>query len=141
MGPRDKAAVVKPAFTHVALFCADIDASASFYARHVGLVEVHRRVEDGVTVAWMGEEARPGEFVVVLLGLPVPRGDGPVAHLGYAVGSRADVDAAAARGRAEGIDVEGPVEGGPVVGYYCMLADPDGNQVEFSYGQALGPRA
>lgn len=132
---------MKPTCTHVALFCADVDASSRFYARHVGLREVHRRVEDGVTVAWMGEDARPGEFVVVLLGLPVPPGTGPFAHLGYAVGSRDEVDAAAARGRADGLDVEGPVEGGPVVGYYCMVSDPDGNQVEFSFGQALGPGA
>jgi hypothetical protein len=27
------------------------------------------------------------------------------------------------------------------VGYYCGLRDPDGNSVEFSYGQPLGPGA
>jgi len=27
------------------------------------------------------------------------------------------------------------------VGYYCGLRDPDGNAVEFSYGQPLGPGA
>ena len=27
------------------------------------------------------------------------------------------------------------------VGYYCGLRDPDGNFVEFSYGQPLGPGA
>ena len=27
------------------------------------------------------------------------------------------------------------------VGYYCGLKDPDGNFVEFSYGQPLGPGA
>ncbi|MEM7255614.1 MAG: hypothetical protein AAF493_29800, partial [Pseudomonadota bacterium] len=27
------------------------------------------------------------------------------------------------------------------VGYYCGVKDPDGNFVEFSYGQPLGPGA
>jgi len=27
------------------------------------------------------------------------------------------------------------------VGYYCGLRDPNGNYVEFSYGQPLGPGA
>ncbi|MCZ6873564.1 MAG: VOC family protein, partial [bacterium] len=26
-------------------------------------------------------------------------------------------------------------------GYYCGVRDPDGNMVEFSYGQPLGPGA
>ena len=50
----------------------------------------------------------------------------------------AKVDEAAARGRAAGVEVSGPVDAGGVVGYYCLLADPDGNWIEFSFGQSLG---
>lgn len=135
---------MRPACTHVALFCRDVDASVAFYKKHVGLKEVHRRTDDGTTVVWMGEEARGVPFVIVLLGIAPPGGaggEGPVAHLGYAVAARKDVDRAAERGRAEGLDVQGPVEAGPIVGYYCLLRDPDGNWVEFSHGQALGPAA
>jgi hypothetical protein len=32
------------------------------------------------------------------------------------------------------------VYAGPVVGYFCIVSDPDGNQVEFSYGQPIDPR-
>ena len=78
-------------------------------------------------------------LVIVLLGIHPPGGEGAVAHLGYAVASRQDVDDAAERGHASGLDVQGPVEAGPIVGYYCLLRDPDGNWVEFSHGQALGP--
>lgn len=130
---------MKPTCTHVAIFCRDIEASVAFYARHVGLREVHRRTEDSTTVVWMGEDARPHAFVIVLLGIRHPAGEGPVAHLGYAVESRGEVDRLAERGRADGIDVQGPVHAGAVVGYYCMLRDPDGNWIEFSHGQALGP--
>lgn len=148
---------MKPTCTHIALFCRDIEASAAFYARHVGLHEVHRRVDDGTTVVWMAEErdrakvakesdvatvgseadAAPS-FVIVLLGIKPPSGEGSVAHLGYAVSSREEVKDAAERGRSSGLDVQGPVEAGPIVGYYCLLRDPDGNWVEFSHGQALG---
>jgi catechol 2,3-dioxygenase-like lactoylglutathione lyase family enzyme len=129
---------MKPTCTHVAVFCRDIEASVRFYASEVGLHEVHRRVDAGTTVVWMAEEGRDTDFVTVLLGIPPPAGEGPFAHFGYAVGSREDVERMAARGKADGVEVQGPVEGGPVVGYYCMLRDPDGNWIEFSYGQSLG---
>ena len=134
---------MKPSCTHVALFCRDIEASVSFYAKHVGLKEVHRRTEHGMTVVWMGEEGRKDDFVIVMLGMAPPGGNGAgaVAHLGYAVASRKEVDAAARRAHSEGFDVQDPVYAGPVVGYYCMVKDPDGNWVEFSFGQALGPAA
>jgi catechol 2,3-dioxygenase-like lactoylglutathione lyase family enzyme len=132
-------ASVRPTCTHVALFCRSIDASVTFYERHLDLREVHRRTEDGTTVVWMGEEERREPFVLVLLGIVPPgRGEGGVAHLGYAVASREEVDRAAERARAEGIDVQGPVYAGPIVGYYCMVMDPDGNWIEFSHGQSLG---
>jgi catechol 2,3-dioxygenase-like lactoylglutathione lyase family enzyme len=130
---------MKPTCTHVALFCRDIQASVAFYATQVGLHEVHRRTDDGTTVVWMAEEGRDEDFVIVLLGIKPGGGGGAVAHLGYAVESRDAVDQAAERGRASGIDVQGPTYAGPIVGYYCMLRDPDGNWVEFSHGQALGP--
>jgi catechol 2,3-dioxygenase-like lactoylglutathione lyase family enzyme len=131
---------MKPTCTHVALFCRDIEASVRFYSSQVGLHEVHRRADDGTTVVWMAEQGRDHDFVTVLLGIKPPGGAGSFAHFGYAVGSRGEVDAAAKRGHESGIDVQGPVEGGPVVGYYCLLRDPDGNWVEFSYGQSLGKR-
>jgi catechol 2,3-dioxygenase-like lactoylglutathione lyase family enzyme len=130
---------MKPRCTHVALFCRDLSASVAFYAEHVGLHEMHRRTEDGTTVVWMAEEGRDDDFVLVMLGVAPQGGAGAVAHLGYAVGSREEVDHAARRAREAGFDVQRPVYAGPVVGYYCMVRDPDGNWVEFSFGQALGP--
>lgn len=141
MGNANEGTGMKPTCTHVALFCRDLEASARFYARHVGLHEVHRRTEHGTTVVWMAEEGRVDNFVLVLLGIAPPAGAGAVAHLGYAVGSREEVDAAAQRANAAGFDVQQPVYAGPVVGYYCMVRDPDGNWIEFSHGQAIGPAA
>ena len=47
----------------------------------------------------------------------------------------------AARGREAGILVQAAVDAGPIVGYLCMLRDPDGNIVEFSHGQPINPKA
>jgi hypothetical protein len=42
--------------------------------------------------------------------------------------------------QAEGLSMQGPPDAGPIVGYYCMLRDPDGNLVEFSHGQPINPK-
>jgi catechol 2,3-dioxygenase-like lactoylglutathione lyase family enzyme len=63
-----------------------------------------------------------------------------MAHFGYDLPSRAAVDEMAARGQAEGLLVQGPTDAGRIVGYLCMLRDPDGNLVEFSYGQPINPK-
>ncbi|HYB98295.1 MAG TPA: VOC family protein [Candidatus Limnocylindrales bacterium] len=126
--------------THIALHCRDIEASVAFYMRHVGLHEVHRRCDSDMTVVWLGEHDRRDPFVIVLLG--TEHGDSaeppPVAHLGYAVAAREDVDRIARDATDQGLAVVGPVYAGAIVGYFCMIRDPDGNWVEFSFGQSLG---
>ncbi len=49
----------------------------------------------------------------------------------------AEVDAAAEVGRSSGCLHWEPERHPPPVGYLCALTDPDGNVVEFSYGQGL----
>jgi catechol 2,3-dioxygenase-like lactoylglutathione lyase family enzyme len=131
---------VRPTFTHLAILARDIEHAAEFYSRYAGLVEVHRRTEHGVTVVWLGERGRERELVIVLIGAPHADAvePAPVAHLGYAVESRDEVDRLAEQARSESILVEPPRDAGPIVGYYCIVRDPDGNLVEFSFGQSLG---
>ena len=50
-------------------------------------------------------------------------------------------DEIADRAKVEGILAWEPVEEPYPVGYYCGVTDPDGNIIEFSYGQPLGPGA
>ncbi|HYC56460.1 MAG TPA: VOC family protein [Candidatus Binatia bacterium] len=126
--------------THVALHCRDIDASVAFYARYAGLHEVHRRSDGDMTVVWLGESGRQEAFVIVLLGMQHADAEdpAPMAHFGYAVAAREDVDAVAELALADGCEVMGPIYAGPIVGYFCMVRDPDRNWVEFSFGQSLG---
>ena len=61
-----------------------------------------------------------------------------IAHLGISVESRDEVDRIAAMAKEEGRLVLGPIYRNPVVGYICLVRDPDGNNVEFSVEQDLG---
>jgi catechol 2,3-dioxygenase-like lactoylglutathione lyase family enzyme len=131
----------RPHLTHVATRSRDVAKSVDFYQRFVGLHVVHDRLDDTVRVVWLSEQAEDPTFVLVIIGIPhEEHGDRSLAeHFGYDLPSREAVDEIAARGTAEGILLQGPVYAGPIVGYFCMLRDPDGNIVEFSHGQPINP--
>jgi len=128
--------------THVALFVRDVERTIDFYKRFVGLHVVHDRVDDAVRVVWMSEQQRDPEFVIVAISLPPADAGVPprMAHFGYDLPSRAAVDAIAARAQSEGLLMQGPADAGRIVGYFCMLQDPDGNLVEFSHGQPINSK-
>ena len=132
----------RPHLTHVATRSRDVARSVEFYRRFVGLHVVHDRMDGDVRVVWLSEQAEEPDFVLVLFEVhhDPPPAPSTLQHLGFAVGSREEVDAAAEAGRQAGILVVPPVYAGPVVGYFCIVSDPDGNQVEFSYGQPIDPR-
>jgi catechol 2,3-dioxygenase-like lactoylglutathione lyase family enzyme len=89
----------------------------------------------------MAREAEAA-FVLVLLGGGPEREQGKddMTHYGFAVSSRADVDAVAERGRREGRLFWEPQDFPPPTGYLCAVRDPSGYVIEFSYGQPLGAR-
>lgn len=132
--------VVDLGLTHVALPVADVDRSIAFYARYAGMQVVHRRrhPERGSDVAWLSDRTRP--FVVVLIEhTPVDGGlTGAYSHLGVAVASRDDVDALLARATRDGVSTWGPEDAGDPVGYFAILHDPDGHNLEVSHGQRIG---
>jgi catechol 2,3-dioxygenase-like lactoylglutathione lyase family enzyme len=134
---------MKPVLTHLALGVRDLARTIAFYRKHVGLQVVHERADGGTRVVWLAEREEDVDFVLVLLELvgEPPLRPWTLQHLGFAVASREEVDAAAAAGRADGILAVEPRDGGPIVGYFCIVEDPDGNQVEFSYGQPINPKS
>jgi catechol 2,3-dioxygenase-like lactoylglutathione lyase family enzyme len=133
--------MIRPRLTHVAIRARDVQKSIDFYQRLVGLHIVHDRTDDGVRVVWLSEQPEDPNFVIVIIGIPPdPRPVSLAEHLGYDVPSRAAVDEIAARGDREGVLLQGPMDGGPIVGYFCMLSDPDGNVIEFSHGQPINPK-
>ena len=134
---------MRPTCTHIAIFARDLDRAVDFYRRYAALDEVHRRVDGGIAVVWLAERGREADFVIVLIAVDHadPVNPAPLAHIGYSVGSRAEVDRLASQARDDGFLAEGPRDAGPIVGYYCIVRDPEGNLVEFSHGQALGPQS
>jgi catechol 2,3-dioxygenase-like lactoylglutathione lyase family enzyme len=132
------------ALTHIALHVRDLAACVAFYRDYCGLRVVHERGNDqSGRVAWLAEPGKEKEFVIVMLsgGRGRDQAEDDYGHLGFAVDDRADVDRIADRARAAGCLAWPPREEPYPVGYYCAVRDPDGNFVEFSYGQPLGPGA
>lgn len=131
------------AFTHLALHVRDLDACVDFYQTYAQMRLTHDRVNDGKRVVWLAEPGREKEFIVVL----IPGGPGrqqiptDYSHLGFALDSKDAVDTIAEMARSDGILEWEPRQEAYPVGYYCGIRDPDGNFVEFSFGQPLGPSA
>lgn len=125
--------------THVALLARNLDASVAFYAKYADMEVVHRRGDSraGTEVVWLSDRTRP--FVIVLIEAEKPDTVlGPIAHLGVGCKSRAEVDRRTAEARADGMEVKGPEDWGPPVGYWAFIHDPDGHVLELSHGQEVG---
>ena len=131
------------AFTHLAMHVQDLEACVDFYQTYAQMRLTHDRINEGKRVVWLAEPGKEKEFIVVL----IPGGPGrdqistDYSHLGFALDSKAAVDAIANQARSDGILEWEPRQEPYPVGYYCGIRDPDGNFVEFSFGQPLGPSA
>ncbi len=129
--------------THIALHVRNLEACIEFYESYAGMRLIHDRITKGKRVVWLAEPGKETIFILVL----IPGGPGreqsstDYSHLGFAVETHETVDRIADRARAARILEWEPSEDPYPVGYYCGVRDPDGNFVEFSYGQPLGPGA
>lgn len=121
---------------------ADLDRSIDFYANYCGMRIVKEHGEGGKRVVWLGSEGQHG-FVLVLLGGGQARDQDPddMAHYGFGVSAREDVDRIAAQAKRDGCLFWEPRDYAPPTGYLCGVKDPTGYIIEFSYGQPLGPHA
>ncbi|WP_107851889.1 VOC family protein [Oceanimonas marisflavi] len=130
-----------PRLTHLALHVRDLDACLQFYHDFCGMKETHRRESGPQTIVWLAEPGRERDFVFVLMngGEDLHLGERDYRHFGFALQSRAAVDALAERAGQAGCLLWPPRDEPFPVGYYCGVKDPNGNQVEFSFGQPLGP--
>ena len=126
--------------SHIALAVSDLERSIAFYARFADMEVVHRRTgHDGVEVAWISDLTRP--FVIVLLQNREAAESarlGGWAHLGVGCASRDEVDHRLVTASSEGYEVLGPCDDGPPVGYWGLIVDPDGHNLELAYGQQVG---
>lgn len=132
---------MKPVMTHIALHVNNIERCRKFYQDYCQLAVVNERLEHGKTVLWLAEEGKEKTFILVLIpgGPGRKQSDNDYSHLGFALASREAVDAIADKAKTENCLWWPPQDHPYPVGYYCGVKDPDGNAVEFSYGQPLGP--
>ncbi len=122
--------------SHIALTVRDVDRSIDFYRIFAGFDVVHRRGAPGRRVVWLSDLRRP--FAVVLIEAENPQGllEG-ISHLGIGCESREEVDRLAAVARAAGLLKLEPRDSGQPVGYWALLRDPDGHNLELAYGQEV----
>ena len=134
---------MRPVLTHFALAVRDLDASIVFYERYCGMQIVHDRGVEPDRVVWLAEPGREQELILVLMrgNARPPQAPKDYSHFGFALASREAVDEVAARAERDGCLVWPARQEDYPVGYFCGVADPGGNVVEFSYGQPLGPGA
>ena len=136
-----------PRWTHVALRVSDVDASIDWYRRYTTLELLDRREDADGCGAWLAHrDAGEHPFVLVLAQFfegrdpfaPEPLAKlAPFNHFGIELPTRADVDDIAARGAADGCLAMAAKQMPDPIGYICMLEDPDGNLVEFSFDQGV----
>ena len=124
---------------HVGVWSRDLDALVAFYARYFG-ARVGERYENprkGFVSRFLefgaGARLEIMTRVDVTAAAPATEQLG-LAHVAIVVGTEADVDALAARLRADGHAIlDGPRRTGD--GYYeCLVRDPEGNRVEIAAG-------
>ena len=134
-------------WTHVALRVDDIDATIAFYTSMTPLELIDKRQDDMGYGAWLGMPgATNNPFILVVAQFFEGKDPfsfaphavlAPFAHFGMELPDREGVDAIAEQGRAAGCLSMEPTMMPPPIGYICMLNDPDGNTIEFSWDQGV----
>lgn len=134
---------MRPVLTHLALHVPDLQACIDFYKDFCAMRVIHRRPGKGSQIVWMAEPGRESDFIFVIMpgGQPRQLAEGDYSHFGFALQSRAEVDTVVDKARAAGCLLWAQRDEPYPVGYYCGVRDPAGHQIEFSYGQPLGPGA
>lgn len=132
-----------PTLTHLALHVPDLDACVAFYERFCNMHVFHERPGKGSRIVWMSEPGKERQFIFVLMpgGTHRNLATDDYSHFGFALPTRIAVEEIAQRADDAGCLVWAPRDEPYPVGYYCGVRDPAGNNVEFSYGQPLGPGA
>jgi lactoylglutathione lyase len=134
-------------WTHVARRVSDIDATIDWYLEFTPLELLDRREDEDGFGAWLGHSDSGEHPFILVVAQFLPERDpfapapiansGPFNHMGIEVPDRESVDDVARRGEAAGCLAMPPTQMPDPIGYICMLRDPDGNMVEFSYDQGV----
>ena len=115
---------------HVCVLVEDLDRTREFYGRVLGLTTAFEFTKDGAPFGFYLNAGGRSHVEVFRRGA-APAGTGIIDHLCLEV---ADLDAAIAHVRAEGVEPVRPKKRGVDGTWQCWLADPDGTKIElFEY--------
>lgn len=124
------------AFSHIALMVTDVDKMIDFYSEFAEMEVIHKRVDDGIKVVWL-RLPEPKSLTIVMIEdknittHTVQR----VNHFGLDASSKEVVDQISEKAKQMKVLKYPAQDGGKILGYFCIVEDPDGNQLEFAYGQ------
>lgn len=140
-----------PRWTHIALRVSDIDASIAWYEEFTPLELLEKRQDEDGFGAWLGHPGDSDAPFILVLAQFLPDRDpfapqpiatmAPFNHIGIELPTRREVDEIAARGERAGCLSMAATQMPDPIGYVCMLTDPDGNLVEFSFDQGVYEKA
>ena len=141
----------KARWTHIALRVKNIDETIAFYTSMTPLELLDKRSDEFGHGAWLGHSDSADKPFILVLAQFFPETDpfkdapqevlAPFAHLGIELTSREELDDLAERAKEAGCLAMPPTEMPPPIGYICMVRDPDGNMIEFSYDQGVYAKA
>jgi catechol 2,3-dioxygenase-like lactoylglutathione lyase family enzyme len=134
-------------WTHVALRFFNDTATTEIYTSMTPLELLDQREDEMGYGAWLGMSGETNNPFILVLAQFFPETDpfkdapnavlAPFAHLGIEMSEQAHVDQIAERAQEAGCLAMPPTMMPPPIGYICMLRDPDGNMVEFSWDQGV----
>lgn len=132
-------------FTHLAIWAHDLDASIAFYRKYAGMTVLTERTErSGARVAWMADVHQRSVLAMLSpkrlpirkrIGIALARWIGPPSHIGVECSSSEEIERLCEEARSEGILRKPAAFRGGNIGFVGIIADPDGNDLELSFGQ------
>jgi len=122
--------------SHIALMVRNVNLMIDFYREFAGMEVIHHRVDEGIHVVWLRLPDPSGLIIVMIEDKSIEAGKVQrMNHFGFDAASREAVDQIADKGEKMGILKQAAIDGGKILGYLCLIEDPDGNLLEFAYGQ------
>jgi lactoylglutathione lyase len=132
-----------PEWHHILFKVKDDDLSIRFYSEYLGMNAVlDQRDPDGKRWVWLRFAENPYAPMFVLVedaGLKTASDRGSLQVFSFRLSDLKLVEEISAKAKKDGCLAEAAQYGGQMRGYYCVISDPDGNLLEFSYPLAVKP--
>lgn len=127
-----------PEWHHVLFKVKDADASIRFYSEYLGMNAVQdQKDSDGKRWVWMRFSENPNAPLFVFVEETQFKGGATPAQslqsFSFRMTDLKPVEELSSRAQKDGLLLEAAAYGGHMRGYFCVVADPDGNRLEFSY--------